>query len=124
MRRYMMVEKTKDADRIGILVGTLGASKYGAIIDQVRQNVKKAGKRVYTFLVGKPNVPKLANFPGLCYKCFKSSKQFYLCARQLIDLDILNIEYLLSFSAGRRSEINQNKYSKFDTSKSMSCRGH
>ena len=66
MRRYMMVEKTKDADRIGILVGTLGASKYGAIIDQVRQNVKKAGKRVYTFLVGKPNVPKLANFPGLC----------------------------------------------------------
>ncbi len=66
MRRYMMVEKTKDADRIGILVGTLGASKYGAIIDQVRQNVKNAGKRVYTFLVGKPNVPKLANFPGLC----------------------------------------------------------
>ena len=35
MRRYMMVEKTKDANRIGILVGTLGASRYGNIIDQV-----------------------------------------------------------------------------------------
>ena len=32
MKRYMMIEKTKDADRIGILVGTLGASRYGAII--------------------------------------------------------------------------------------------
>ena len=34
---------------------------------------------------------------------------------------ILNIEYLLLFFAGRRSE-NQNKYSKVDTSKLMSCR--
>ena len=66
MKRYMMVEKTKDADRIGILVGTLGASRYGAIIDQVRKIVKSAGKKVYIFLVGKPNVPKLANFPGEC----------------------------------------------------------
>ena len=67
MKRYMLIEKTKDADRIGILVGTLGASRYGDIIDQVRHNVKTAGKRVYTFLIGKPNVPKLANFPGLSF---------------------------------------------------------
>ena len=63
MRRYVMIEKTKDADRIGILVGTLGVSRYGLIIDQVREVIKKAGKKAYTFLVGKPNVPKLANFP-------------------------------------------------------------
>ena len=63
MKRYMMIEKTKDADRIGILVGTLGVSRYGMIIDQVREVIKKAGKKAYTFLVGKPNVPKLANFP-------------------------------------------------------------
>ena len=26
-------------------------------------SIKSAGKKCYTFLVGKPNVPKLANFP-------------------------------------------------------------
>jgi diphthamide biosynthesis protein 2 len=60
-----MVEKTKDASRIGILVGTLGASRYGTIINQIRDTVKAAGKKVYIFLLGKPNVPKLANFPEI-----------------------------------------------------------
>ena len=63
MKRYLLVEKAKDAERIGILVGTLGASRYSNVINQVRQRVKEAGKKVYTFIVGKPNVPKLANFP-------------------------------------------------------------
>ena len=65
MKRYFMVEKTKDADRIGILVGTLGASRYGAIIDKIRETIAISGKKCYTFLVGKPNVPKLANFPEI-----------------------------------------------------------
>ncbi len=65
MKRYMLVEKVKEADRVGILVGTLGASRYASIIDCIRKTVKEAGKRVYTFLVGKPNVPKLANFPEI-----------------------------------------------------------
>ena len=63
MRRYFAIEKTKDAVRIGILVGTLGVSKYRDIIDKCRDSIKRAGKRPYTFLVGKPNAPKLANFP-------------------------------------------------------------
>ena len=65
MRRYMLVEKTKDAERIGILVGTLGVSRYGQIIEQVKESIKKANKKAYTFLVGKPNIPKLANFPEI-----------------------------------------------------------
>ena len=65
MRRYMLVEKTKDAERIGILVGTLGVSRYGQIIEQVKESIKKADKKAYTFLVGKPNIPKLANFPEI-----------------------------------------------------------
>ena len=55
MKRYMMVEKTKDADRIGILVGTLGASRYGAIIDQVRKIVKSA---IIAISVGCPSHPE------------------------------------------------------------------
>ena len=34
---------------------------------------------------------------------------------------MLNIEYLLLFSAGRPSEKNENKYSKFDMDKLMTC---
>ena len=65
MRRYFAIEKTKDAERIGILVGTLGVVKYRDIIDKCRDIIKSAGKRQYTFLVGKPNAPKLANFPEI-----------------------------------------------------------
>jgi len=65
MKRYFLVEKTKDAERIGILVGTLGAANYANIIERLRSTIKKAGKRCYTFLVGKPNAAKLANFPEI-----------------------------------------------------------
>lgn len=65
MKRYMLIEKAKDAERIGILVGTLGASRYGSIIDQLRATIKASKRKAYTFLVGKPNVPKLANFPEI-----------------------------------------------------------
>ena len=43
-------------------MGTLGASRYGNIIDELTRAIKASGKRSYIFLVGKPNVPKLANF--------------------------------------------------------------
>lgn len=65
MKRFYLIEKAKDAQRIGILVGTLGVSRYRDIIDRVHKSVKSSGKKVYTFLVGKPNVPKLANFPEI-----------------------------------------------------------
>jgi diphthamide biosynthesis protein 2 len=63
MQRFYLIEKVRDATRIGVLVGTLGVSRYRTIIDHVLSSIKASGKRAYTFLVGKPNVPKLANFP-------------------------------------------------------------
>jgi len=65
MRRYFLVEKTKDASRIGLLVGTLGSQQCTEMLEKLRKVVKAAGKRAYTFLVGKPNVAKLANFPEI-----------------------------------------------------------
>jgi len=47
----------------GILVGTLGVSGYKDAIDSIRGLAKKAGKKTYTMLMGKPNPAKLANFP-------------------------------------------------------------
>ena len=57
-----MIEKAKDAQIVGILVGTLGVADYLSVIDQLKDVVKKAGKKTYTFVVGKLNVAKLANF--------------------------------------------------------------
>lgn len=64
-RRNFAVEKARDAQRVGILVGTLGSRDYPRMLEQLRRTVRRAGKRSYTFLVGKPNVAKLANFPEI-----------------------------------------------------------
>ena len=65
MRRSHLIEKCKDAQRVGILVGTLSLSKVDEILDKLRRLVKNSGRKCYTFLVGKPNVAKLANFPEI-----------------------------------------------------------
>lgn len=62
MKRYYAIERAKDANVVGILVGTLGVSDYLAIIQQLKENIHRAGKRSYVFAMGKLNVPKLANF--------------------------------------------------------------
>ena len=44
------------------MAGTLGVANYKAIIDHVKKLIKLAGKKSYTFVVGKINPAKLANF--------------------------------------------------------------
>ncbi|KAJ8305915.1 hypothetical protein KUTeg_016460 [Tegillarca granosa] len=62
MKRFYMIERAKDAKIIGIVVGTLGVADYLQVIDRLKKLIKTAGKKSYTFVVGKLNVPKLANF--------------------------------------------------------------
>lgn len=62
MKRFHMVEKAKDARIVGIVAGTLGVVNYLNIINRLKDMIKRAGKKSYTFVVGKLNVPKLANF--------------------------------------------------------------
>ncbi|XP_016135503.1 2-(3-amino-3-carboxypropyl)histidine synthase subunit 2 isoform X2 [Sinocyclocheilus grahami] len=62
MKRYYAIERAKDASVVGILVGTLGVANYLTIIEQLKDIIHKAGKKSYTFAMGKINVPKLANF--------------------------------------------------------------
>lgn len=62
MKRYYAVERAKDASVVGILVGTLGVANYLTIIEQLKDCIRKAGKKSYMFAMGKINVPKLANF--------------------------------------------------------------
>ncbi|XP_006819822.1 2-(3-amino-3-carboxypropyl)histidine synthase subunit 2-like [Saccoglossus kowalevskii] len=62
MRRYYLIEKAKDARVVGIVAGTLGVADYMNGISRVKQLVKKAGKKSYTFVMGKINIAKMANF--------------------------------------------------------------
>lgn len=68
MRRYAVVQKARDADIFGILVGTLGVASYLPLIKRIRANLKRAHKKSYTISVGKLNPAKLANF--LEVECF------------------------------------------------------
>ncbi|KAM9337278.1 2-(3-amino-3-carboxypropyl)histidine synthase subunit 2 [Symphorus nematophorus] len=62
MKRYYAIERAKDANVVGILVGTLGVADYLTIIQQLKETIRRAGKKSYMFAMGKLNVPKLANF--------------------------------------------------------------
>ncbi|KAM7370117.1 hypothetical protein PAMP_011397 [Pampus punctatissimus] len=62
MKRYYAIERAKDARVVGILVGTLGVADYLSIIQQLKETIRRAGKKSYMFAMGKINVAKLANF--------------------------------------------------------------
>ncbi|CAK6951984.1 -(3-amino-3-carboxypropyl)histidine synthase subunit 2 [Scomber scombrus] len=62
MKRYYAIERAKDANVVGILVGTLGVAEYLSIIQQLKETIRRAGKKSYMFAMGKINVAKLANF--------------------------------------------------------------
>ncbi|XP_067892485.1 2-(3-amino-3-carboxypropyl)histidine synthase subunit 2 isoform X2 [Heterodontus francisci] len=62
MKRYYMIERAKDARVVGILVGTLGVADYLSTIGHLKWIIKQAGKKSYTFVMGKLNAAKLANF--------------------------------------------------------------
>ncbi|KAJ3611494.1 hypothetical protein NHX12_021509 [Muraenolepis orangiensis] len=62
MKRYYAIERAKDAGVVGILVGTLGVADYLEVIRQLKETVRRAGKKSYMFAMGKLNVAKLANF--------------------------------------------------------------
>jgi hypothetical protein len=61
-RRYYLMMKAKDAERIGIVVATTAVAGYSAMVQRLKRVIRAAGKRPYVFYVGKINPAKLANF--------------------------------------------------------------
>ncbi|KAJ7332835.1 hypothetical protein JRQ81_015015 [Phrynocephalus forsythii] len=64
-RRLYLVERARDAQVVGIVVGTLGVVEYLTVLEHLRGIIHQAGKRAYTLCVGKPSPEKLANFPEM-----------------------------------------------------------
>ncbi|RKO97209.1 diphthamide biosynthesis protein [Caulochytrium protostelioides] len=61
-RRYFLLQKCKEADVVGLLVGTLSVDHYLSTLRHLKRLLALAGKKFYTLSMGKPNPAKLGNF--------------------------------------------------------------
>lgn len=62
MKRFYLIEKARDAQVVGILVGTLGVSDYLSALAHLKDVIRRAGKKSYMLSMGKLNPAKLGNF--------------------------------------------------------------
>ncbi|KAF7999887.1 hypothetical protein HF325_005736 [Metschnikowia pulcherrima] len=69
MRRYRYMHMARAAGTVGILVNTLSLANTKLLVNQLSKKIKEAGKKHYIFVVGKPNVAKLANFEAVDMWC-------------------------------------------------------
>jgi diphthamide biosynthesis protein 2 len=89
MRRYATVQKARDADVFGILVGTLGVASYLPLITHLRALLARAHKKSYTLSVGKLNPAKLANFAEIeCFVLVACPENSLVEARVCLDHDV------------------------------------
>lgn len=65
MKRFLMMEKVKEAKIIGVLVGTLAVQYYGELIEKLNKLLRHMGRQGLIVCVGKLNECKLANFPEI-----------------------------------------------------------
>ncbi|KAK0104297.1 Diphthamide biosynthesis protein 2 [Cadophora gregata f. sp. sojae] len=61
-RRYALLITLSTAPILGILINTLSVSDHLSALSSLRELISAAGKKSYTFVVGKVNAAKLANF--------------------------------------------------------------
>ncbi|XP_020570661.1 2-(3-amino-3-carboxypropyl)histidine synthase subunit 2 isoform X2 [Phalaenopsis equestris] len=101
-RRYYLVEKAKDANIVGILVGTLAIAGYLRMINQMKELIEGAGKKSYTLVMGRPNTAKLANFPECDVFVYVSCAQTALLdSKDFLAPVITPFEATLAFGRGK-----------------------
>lgn len=61
-RRYALLTTLSTAPILGILINTLSVSDHLTALSSLKKMISRAGKKSYTFVVGKVNAAKLANF--------------------------------------------------------------
>jgi diphthamide biosynthesis protein 2 len=61
-RRYALCTSLSTTPVFGILINTLSVKNYMSILAHVQRTIAAAGKKSYTFVVGKVNAAKVANF--------------------------------------------------------------
>ncbi|KAL9121529.1 MAG: hypothetical protein Q9187_001914 [Circinaria calcarea] len=61
-RRYALLTSLSTVSIFGILINTLSVKNYLHVVEHVKSKIREAGKKYYTFVVGKVNAAKIANF--------------------------------------------------------------
>lgn len=61
-RRYALITRLSTVPIFGILINTLSVSNYMDALSHCQDLIRRAGKKSYTFVVGKVNAAKVANF--------------------------------------------------------------
>jgi len=61
-RRYALLTSLSTCAIFGILINTLSVRNYLETVTHIKSMIEKAGKKSYTFVVGKVNAAKIANF--------------------------------------------------------------
>ncbi|QLL32384.1 hypothetical protein HG536_0C05530 [Torulaspora globosa] len=87
MKRYRNMHIARTAGCIGILVNTLSLKNTKEMINTLIRLIHSKGKKHYLFVVGKPNVAKLANFEPIEVWCILG------CGQSGIILDQYNEFY-------------------------------
>ncbi|AQZ13666.1 DPH2 (YKL191W) [Zygosaccharomyces parabailii] len=87
MKRYKCMHAARTAGCIGILVNTLSLKNTKETINALIELIRSNDKKHYLFVVGKPNVAKLANFEPVDVWCILG------CGQGGIILDIYNEFY-------------------------------
>mmetsp|Transcript_96462 Transcript_96462/g.287883 ORF Transcript_96462/g.287883 Transcript_96462/m.287883 type:complete len:487 (+) Transcript_96462:36-1496(+) len=77
LQRYRLVEAVKSAGVIGLLLCSTGAAQGQAVAERLETLLRRAGRQVYRFLLGRPSAEKLGNFPNVeCYVSLASPEHF------------------------------------------------
>ena len=56
------MQLAREAEIVGVLIGTLSASKRAQMLAALKALIRRAGRKHYVFMMGKLNAAKLANF--------------------------------------------------------------
>lgn len=75
MERYGGVSRVREADIVGIIVGSMGLNEImtRTLVYRLEKLIRSAGKKHYTFVVGRLNEAKLCNFPEVDIYCLLSN---------------------------------------------------
>jgi len=95
-KRYAILTSVTTVSVFGILINTLSVKNYLHIVEHIKSQILAAGKKSYTFVVGKINAAKIANFSEIgawvVIGCWESSlidsKDFWKPVLTPFELDL------------------------------------
>jgi len=100
MRRYFLVQQAKEAAVVGILVGTLSASRRTPMLAALKRLIRARGRKHYVFLMGKLNAAKLANFTEVgAYVLLGSAEHSLIDAKDFYRPVVTPFELMLAFGS-------------------------